>query len=45
MKALWQDTLLAESDETIVIENNHYFPPDSVKKNFFQPSDNRTSCP
>ena len=31
MKAIWEDTILAESDETIVIEGNHYFPPDSIK--------------
>ncbi len=31
MKAIWQNTILAESDKTIVIEGNHYFPPDSVQ--------------
>ncbi len=31
MKATWQDTILAESDKTIVIEGNHYFPPNSIK--------------
>jgi len=44
MKAIWKDTLLAESDDTIVVESNHYFPPDSIKKDFFQPSDSRSSC-
>jgi uncharacterized protein (DUF427 family) len=32
MKATWENTVLAESDKTIVIEGNHYFPPDSLKK-------------
>ena len=44
MKAIWKDTLLAESDETIVVESNHYFPPDSINKDFLQPSDTRSSC-
>ena len=44
MKAIWKDKLLAESDETIVVESNHYFPPDSIKKDFFQPSDTRSNC-
>jgi uncharacterized protein (DUF427 family) len=44
MKAVWQDTVLAESDSTIVIEGNHYFPPESVKKEFFQESDTHTTC-
>jgi len=44
MKAIWKNTLLAESDETIVVESNHYFPPDSIKKDFFQPSDTRSNC-
>jgi uncharacterized protein (DUF427 family) len=39
MKATWQDTVLAESDRTIVVEGNHYFPPDSIKKEFFRTSD------
>ena len=45
MKAIWKDALLAESDETIVVETNHYFPPDSIKKDFFQPSDTVSFCP
>ena len=36
MKATWEDTVLAESDRTIVVEGNHYFPPDSIKKEFFK---------
>lgn len=45
MKAIWNGQLLAESDETIVIEGNHYFPPDSINKDFFQSSDTHTTCP
>jgi uncharacterized protein (DUF427 family) len=45
MKAVWENTLLAESDSTIVVEGNYYFPPESIKPDFFRPSDTRTSCP
>ena len=45
MKAIWKDVVLAESDKTIVIENNHYFPPDSIHKEYFKPSDLYTTCP
>ncbi len=45
MKAVWNDTVLAESDETIVVEGNHYFPPDSIRKEHLQPSDHHTTCP
>jgi uncharacterized protein (DUF427 family) len=45
MKATWQDTLLSESDKTIVVEGNHYFPPDSIKREFFQSSDTHSTCP
>jgi len=45
MKAIWNNTILAESDETIEIEGNHYFPADSLNKEFFQPSDTHTNCP
>ena len=44
MKAIWKDVVLAESDKTIVIENNHYFPPDSIHKEYFKPSDLHTTC-
>lgn len=45
MKAIWNDQVIAESDHTIVVENNHYFPADSVKAEFLQPSATNTSCP
>lgn len=45
MKAIWKDTILAQSDNTVVIEGNHYFPPDSVNKDLLTPSSTTTSCP
>lgn len=45
MKAIWNNKVIAESDATKIIENNHYFPADSVDKNFFKESDTQTSCP
>ncbi len=45
MKAIWNDTVLAESNDTIVIEGNHYFPPSAVNMNYFKPSDTHTTCP
>lgn len=45
MKAIWNDQVIAESDETVVIEGNHYFPPSSVKKEFFKEIDQVTVCP
>jgi uncharacterized protein (DUF427 family) len=35
MKATWEDTIIAESDKTGVIEGNHYLPPDSIKRIFY----------
>ncbi len=45
MKAYWNGQLLAESDDTVVVENNHYFPTSSLKMEFFKPSDTKTHCP
>ncbi len=45
MKAIWNGTVLAESDDTVVVEGNHYFPSDSLLKQFFQPSDHTSHCP
>jgi uncharacterized protein (DUF427 family) len=44
MKAIWNGAVLAESDETIVVEGNHYFPEDSINKEYFQPSATNTVC-
>ncbi|MGO4613209.1 DUF427 domain-containing protein [Nocardia sp. 2YAB30] len=43
--ATWHGRVLATSDDTLVVEGNHYFPPDSVHSEFFQPSDTNTVCP
>ncbi len=45
MKAIWKQQVLAESDDTVVVEGNHYFPPDSVKREFLQDSATTTVCP
>ena len=45
MRAVVNGTLLAESDDTIVVEGNHYFPPDSVKREYFSDTDLTTGCP
>jgi uncharacterized protein (DUF427 family) len=45
MKANWNGAVIAESDDTVIVEGNHYFPPDSVKHQYLQPSDLHTTCP
>lgn len=45
MKAIWNNAVIAESDNTVVVENNHYFPADSIKKEYFKSSDKHTTCP
>lgn len=45
MKAIWNNTILAESNDTIFIEGNHYFPPESIKNKHFKSSDFNTVCP
>ncbi len=44
-KAIWNNAVLAESAHTIVVEGNHYFPPDSVSRQFFKESDTHSTCP
>ena len=44
-KALWQDTTVAESSATEQVENNHYFPPSSLNREFLEPSSYTTVCP
>ena len=43
-KAVWNGAVLADSDETVVVEGNHYFPPESLNRDFFQDSDSHTQC-
>lgn len=45
MKAVWKGTVLAESDETIVVEGNHYFPPGSVDSRYLKSAAMRSVCP
>ncbi len=45
MKATWNGVVLAESDETVVVEGNHYFPPEAVNRDFFVESATHTRCP
>jgi uncharacterized protein (DUF427 family) len=45
MKAVWNGATLAQSDETVVVEGNHYFPAESVKSEYFLDSDTHTTCP
>lgn len=44
MKAVWNGATVAESDDTVVVEGNHYFPVSSVRENLLRPSSKRTSC-
>ena len=45
MKAFWSGQTLAESDDTVVVEGNHYFPADSINAQFFEPSEHQSYCP
>jgi len=44
MKAIWNNQVVAESDDTVMVENNHYFPAESIDKSFFKESDTNTVC-
>ena len=44
-KATWNGAVLAESEETVVVEGNHYVPPESINEEFFTGSDTNTRCP
>lgn len=43
-QAKWNGVVIAESDATIIIEGNHYFPPDSIHKEYFSPSTTTSRC-
>ncbi|GAB3751581.1 DUF427 domain-containing protein [Spirosoma pomorum] len=45
MKAIWNGQTIAESDETVVVENNHYFPKEAVKADYLVDSSTHTTCP
>lgn len=43
--ATWNGVVLAESDRTVVVEGNHYFPRESLRGDFLRPSDTHSTCP
>jgi uncharacterized protein (DUF427 family) len=45
MKATWKGATIAESDDTVVVEGNHYFPAETIKSEHFQPSETHSVCP
>lgn len=44
VRAIFNDKIIAESDDTIVVEGNHYFPPRVVNKKYLKKSDTKTVC-
>lgn len=44
VKATWNGTVLAESNETVVVDGNHYFPPQSITRDHFSASEHTTEC-
>ena len=45
MRATWKGAVLAESDETVVVGGNHYFPADAIRREYFRESSTHTTCP
>ena len=45
MRAMWNGTVIAESDDTVVVEGNHYFPIGSVNPDLLRDSSTHTTCP
>ena len=44
-KAIWENTVIAESEKTVVVEGNHYFPPETIHREYFKPNNSTTACP
>ena len=44
MKATWNGAVLAESDDTVIVESQHYFPEGSLQREFFSPSESHSEC-
>jgi len=44
MQAVWNNQVLAESDDTVVVEGNHYFPPSSINREFFSDGNMKSTC-
>ena len=45
MKAIWNEQIIAQSEDTLVVENNHYFPLESVNKEYLESSETTSFCP
>lgn len=45
MKAIWKGTVVAESDDTVLVEGNHYFPQSALKREYFTFSNHKSTCP
>ena len=43
-KATWNGAVLAESDRCVIVEGNHYFPPQAIRRQYFKPSTTHTTC-
>lgn len=44
-KAIWNGAVIAESNDTVIVEGNHYFPASSINRQYFQESGTHTTCP
>jgi uncharacterized protein (DUF427 family) len=45
MRAIWNNAVLAQGEDTVVVEGNHYFPPEALNREYFKPGDKHTVCP
>lgn len=45
MKAIWNNVVIAESDDTVLVEGNHYFPDSALNRQYVSFSNHKTSCP
>jgi uncharacterized protein (DUF427 family) len=45
MQAIWNGVVLAESDDTVVVEGNHYFPREALREEYFRESTKHSTCP
>ena len=45
MRAIWNDAVLADSKDTVIVEGNHYFPADALRREHFRASNHHSSCP
>lgn len=45
MKAIWKDTVIAESSDVVEVEGNYYFPKNSIRTDYFKDNQQKTTCP